>query len=330
VINTKSTAIAYTNTALIKYWGKLNEELIIPMNNSISVTNDTLKTTTTIEFSDEYKSDLFLLNGQKATGNIKQKVINHLDYIRSLSSTKVKAKVMSENNFPTSAGLASSASGFAALTVAVCDALELGKNDQELSRISRRGSGSSCRSIFGGYVEWLKEDEQGDSSAIQLADEKWFEISNIVVVLNSEKRKINTRDAMKLSKETSPVYKTRVRNINQQLDIIRKSIKEKDFTLLGRTAEMDCLNMHFTAMTSNPSLVFWTPDTLALMKAVVEMREQDIEAYYTIDTGANIHVLTLPKNESKVMKRLEEIENIEQIFQTKPGPGAQAVAKHLF
>ncbi|NHJ48794.1 MAG: diphosphomevalonate decarboxylase [Asgard group archaeon] len=330
VNTTKSTTIAYTNTALIKYWGKQDEEQIIPMNNSISITNDTLKTTTTVEFSNEYKSDSFILNGEESKGKIKQKVVTHLSYIREISSNSKYAKVVSENNFPTSAGLASSASGFAALTMAACSALDLKKSTKELSIISRRGSGSSCRSFYGGYVEWLKEDDNGDSYAIQLADEKWFDISNLVIVVNAHKRKINTRDAMKQSMKTSPFYKSRINNINHQLENIRKAIKEKDFTLLGKTAEMDCLNMHYIAMTSNPSLIFWTPDTLKIMKAVIELREQDIEAYYTIDTGANIHILTQPEFESEVLKRIKELNNIEQIINSKIGPGAHEITEHLF
>jgi diphosphomevalonate decarboxylase len=329
VITTKATAIAHPNTALVKYWGKLDEKLILPMNNSISLTVDTLSTTTTIEFSDEYKTDSFILNDQEATGKVKQRVINHLNLIRELESITAKAKVVSKNNFPTAAGLASSASGFAALTVATYAALGLNKSKKELSMISRRGSGSSCRSIFGGYVEWIKADE-GESYAKQLADENWFEICDLVVVLKAPERKINTRDAMKQSMETSPFFESRLNMIDLALADIRKAIKEKDFTLLGRTTERDCLSMHLVAMTSNPSLIFWTPQTLKLMNGIVELREEKIEAYYTIDTGANMHILTLPEYETEVIKRIKEIDNIEQIITNKPGPGARVTTNHLF
>ncbi|NHK30606.1 MAG: diphosphomevalonate decarboxylase [Asgard group archaeon] len=329
-MNTKSTAIAHSNTALIKYWGKQNEKLVIPMNNSISLTTSALTTTTTVEFSQKFSGDIFILNEQLQNGKAKDRVINHLNLIRDLTNSKLRAKVISKNNFPTASGLASSASGFAALTLAACSSLNLKKNKKELSMISRRGSGSSCRSIYGGYVEWVKEDENGDSFAIQIADENWFDIRDIVVVLKAPKRKINTRDAMKLSMKTSPYYKSRIENIDEQLLKIRKAIKEKNFTLLGETTEIDCLNLHFITMTSKPTQIFWTPDTLKIMLLVAELRENGIEAYYTIDTGANLHVLTLPKFEKKVIEALKQVKNIEQIIRSEPGSDACLIEEHLF
>jgi diphosphomevalonate decarboxylase len=329
-MNTKSTAIAHSNTALIKYWGKQNEKLIIPMNNSISLTNSALTTTTTVEFSQKFSDDIFILNEQSQYGKTKDRVINHLNLIRNLANSTLKAKVVSKNNFPTASGLASSASGFAALTLATCSALNLKKNKKELSMISRRGSGSSCRSIFGGFVEWVKEDENGDSFAKQLADENWFDIRDIVIVLNASKRKISTRDAMKISKKTSPYFDMRIENIDDQLERLRKAIKEKNFTLIGEITEIDCLNLHFIAMTSKPTQIFWTADTLNIMLIIAELRENGIDAYYTIDTGANLHVLTLPKYEMEVINAIKKAKNIEQIIQSKPGPDAYLIEEHLF
>ncbi len=330
MIPTKSTAIAHSNTALIKYWGKRDEKLIIPMNNSISFTTDALTTTTTVDFSEEFTEDSFLLNGLEQTGKPLKRVVEHLNLIREISKTKVKAKVHSQNNFPTAAGLASSASGFAALTSAAINAVDLKLDNKELSMISRRGSGSSCRSFFGGYVEWIAMDEMNESYAVQLADENWFDIRDIVVVLKAPERKMNTREAMKLSIKTSPFFKSRLETIDTSLAQIRLAIKEKDFISLGSTAEMDCLSMHSVAITSNPSQIFWTPDTVKVMHFVENLREEKIDAYYTIDTGANLHILTTPNFEREIIKQLEEKIRPEKIISSKPGPGIKIVNEHLF
>ena len=330
MIKTKATAIACSNTALIKYWGKKDESLIIPMNNSISVTTSALTTKTTVEFSEEYSQDEFFLNDKEQNGKPKERVITHLNLIRELTDANLNAKVYSENNFPTAAGLASSASGFAALTIASCKALNLKKTSKELSMISRRGSGSSCRSIYGGYVEWISNDKNDDSYAIQLKDENWFDIRDIIVVLPSHERKMSTREAMKLSMKTSPFFKSRLITTEDNLKKVKQAILEKDFDELGFIAEMDCLSMHSVALTSNPPQLFWVPETIKVMHLVEEMREQGIKCYYTIDTGANMHILTLPKYEKEVINNLEEKILPQKIISSKPGPGVKLVNDHHF
>jgi len=239
-------------------------------------------------------------------------------------------KVFSENNFPTAAGLASSASGFAALTSAATNAVGLKLGTKELSMISRRGSGSSCRSFYGGYVEWIANDERNESYAVQLADENWFDIRDIVVVLKTPERKMNTREAMKLSIKTSPFFKSRLETIDTSLAQIRLAIKEKDFISLGSIAEMDCLSMHSVAITSNPPQIFWTPETVKVMHFVENLREEKIDAYYTIDTGANLHILTTPKFEKEIIKQIEEKIRPEKIISSKIGSGVKVVNEHLF
>lgn len=326
----KTTAIAHSNTALIKYWGKRDEKLIIPMNNSISFTTNALTTTTTVEFSEELTKDSFILNDVEQTGKPLKRVVEHLTIIREISKTNLKAKVFSKNNFPTAAGLASSASGFAALTSAATNAVGLKLGTKKLSMISRRGSGSSCRSFYGGYVEWIASDENNESYAVQLADENWFDIRDIVVVLKAPERKMSTREAMKLSIKTSPFFKSRLEAMDTNLAKIRSAIKERDFISLGSVAEMDCLSMHSVAITSNPPQIFWIPDTVKVMHFVENLREEKIDAYYTIDTGANLHILTTPKFEKEIIKQLEEKIVPERIISSKIGSGIKIVNEHLF
>lgn len=329
-MTTKATAIANSNTALIKYWGKKDEELIIPMNNSISITTDALSTKTTVEFSEEYKEDIFVLNDEIQSGKAFERVVKHLDLIRKKANDKRKANVRSKNNFPTAAGLASSASGFAALTVAACQAFDLKLDKKELSMLSRQGSGSSCRSIYGGYVEWIKGDENKDSFSIQLAEKDWFDIRDIIVVFENKERKWSTREAMNISKKTSPFFNTRLKIVEKNLEKVRKAIENKDFTTLGAIAEQDCLMMHSVALTSVPSQLFWTKDTLAIIDFVEKLRQENLEAYYTIDTGANMHILTEPKNAEKIKNRLSEMPFVTNSIISKPGDGVKAISDHLF
>ncbi|MBK5113650.1 MAG: diphosphomevalonate decarboxylase [Candidatus Heimdallarchaeota archaeon] len=330
MISTKATALANSNTALIKYWGKQDEELIIPMNNSISLTVDSLSTTTTVEFSDEFTQDLFILNNEKQTGTAENRVIRHLDLLRSKAKMNLKAKVMSQNNFPTAAGLASSASGFAALTVASCKALELELDQKQLSMLSRRGSGSSARSIFGGFVEWIKADEIGESYAKQLADKNHFDIRDIVVIFKPQKREFSTREAMKISKETSPMFKARLDVVETSLDKMRKAIEQREFNLLGQTAESDCNLVHSIALTSTPKLSFWIDETIRIINLVKDLRQGGIDAFYTVDTGSNMHILTLPQYAEEIDMILRKIPYIEKTVVCKPGDGAKIIDNHLF
>ncbi|MHA1505430.1 MAG: diphosphomevalonate decarboxylase [Candidatus Heimdallarchaeota archaeon] len=325
----KASAQAHSNTALIKYWGKSDEKSRTPMNNSISITCDALFTQTTVEFSDTFSEDSFYLNRKKQDGKPYDRVIAHLDMLRKIAGSEIKAKVISENNFPEASGLASSASGFAALTLAACTALGLKKDKRELSILSRIGSGSSCRSMFGGYVEWIKNDKNNESYAKQLADENWFDIRDIALVFEKHERKYNTTDAMKISKETSPFYNARIEKVEEPLTKIRKAIKNKEFNAIGQIAEQDSLSMHAVAITSNPPLIFWRSETIKMMDYIHDLRKKGIDVYFTIDTGANMHLLTTPKFVDEIESLLRKIPYIKQMIVSKPGPGAFLLDEHL-
>jgi diphosphomevalonate decarboxylase len=326
----KATAKACSNTALIKYWGKKNEELILPLNTSVSVTTDALTTTTTVKFSQDYSEDSLILNGIKEDGKALTRVSNHLSLLRKLANNSWFARVVSKNNFPTAAGLASSASGFAALTKAGSAALSLEYSNKELSIISRKGSGSSARSFFGGFVEWLTGETDKESYARQIADEHWLDFRDIAVILKAPERKMSTREAMKLSKKTSPFLSARLFCVKKCLKKIKTAILEQDFDTMGEIAEMDCLSMHSVALTSDPPLLFWTPDTIAIMHEIWALRENGVPVYFTIDTGANIHLLALPEDVQLVITAITEIANIEGTITSKPGQEPVLLSEHLF
>ncbi|WP_156291616.1 diphosphomevalonate decarboxylase [Oceanobacillus salinisoli] len=320
----KATAKAHTNIALIKYWGKRNEDIILPTNSSLSLTLDGFYTTTTVAFHDDLSRDVFTLNDQIIEGESYNRVTKFLDLIRNQSEKKhLFAEVHSINTVPTAAGFASSASGFAALAAASTRAIGFNVNDEELSRLTRQGSGSACRSIYGGFVEWeMGSREDGlDSHAIQIASEKHWDVRVAAVVLSSTEKKVSSRAGMKRTVETSPFYTGWLDSIPYDMKEIKAAIREKDFEKTGSIAEANCLKMHATTLGANPPFTYWHDTTMRVMQTVQEMRENGIPAYFTIDAGPNVKVLYLPENEDKVKKVLEDIPGVSDVTLSKPGPG---------
>ncbi|MEM7826634.1 MAG: diphosphomevalonate decarboxylase [Candidatus Aenigmatarchaeota archaeon] len=328
----KASAIANANIALVKYWGKRNNKLILPMNGSISMTCDGLTTITTVEFSDKYKEDVIIINDEEFKKDEKD-IHGHIDRIRKLAGIKEFAKVISETNFPVAAGLASSASGFSALTLAASAAAGLKLSPKELSILTRQGSGSACRSIFGGFVEWFRgqKEDGSDSYAEPVVDKNyWPEFRMIITIVEAEKKPVSSRAGMAQTVATCPYYKGWLETIDDDLKNIREGIKQRDFERVASTAEFNCLKMHALMLTTRPPIIYWTPATMRIIHAVHKMREEGIKAYFTIDAGPNVKVMCLQKNEKEISKRLREIEDITKIIVCKPGDGAKLVDRHLF
>ncbi|MEM5798750.1 MAG: diphosphomevalonate decarboxylase [Candidatus Aenigmatarchaeota archaeon] len=330
----KASAIANTNIALIKYWGKRDKKLFLPYNSSISVTLEGLFSHTTVEFDKKYRSDIFILNGKELKfGNEYNEVVSHLEMIRQVAGISEKAKVVSMNNFPTAAGLASSASGLAALTLASTAAAGLDLDKKQLSILARRGSGSASRSIEGGFVEWQKGKRADgmDSYAIQLAPpQHWPEFRMVITITSRKEKKIKSRAGMAQTVVTSPMYKAWLETIEDDLKKMRRAIKEKDFQLLGQTAEANCLKMHATMITTRPPIIYWNAGTMTVVHSVMEWREQGIESYFTIDAGPQVKIICLEKNVGEIVKRLRDLPGIEDVIVTRPGGPAKLTKKHLF
>jgi len=325
----KASATANSNIAFVKYWGKSDAKLFLPTNPSISMTMDALRTHTTIEFSREHKNEI-ILNDVAQTGKSLEKITAHIERIKSLAKCELPYKMMSDNNFPTAAGLASSASGFAALTIAASSALGLDLDGRQLSIISRQGSGSSCRSIFGGYVEWLEGNSSETSYANQIADENHLDIRNVIAIVDADEKKISSRAGMATTIATCPLHKARLEAVKQTYNDVREGILERDFTKIGKASEFDMLIMHATMMTTRPALIYWAPGTVSILHAVDDWRAEGLEAYCTIDAGPNVHVLTLPEHEREVEKRLREIHGVRDILKTRPGSAATVVKEEQF
>ncbi|MBP1969998.1 diphosphomevalonate decarboxylase [Virgibacillus natechei] len=320
----KATATAHTNIALIKYWGKRNESLILPTNSSLSLTLDGFRTTTTVDFRDELSQDTFTLNDEIISGEQYNRVTAFLDLIRrSAGKNNLYAAVQSINEVPTAAGFASSASGFAALAAAGSKSIGLQVTDQELSRLTRQGSGSACRSIYGGFAEW-KMGEQADGSdsfAVPVAPTEHWDIRVAAVILSDTMKKVSSREGMKRTVETSPFYSGWIDSIPSDMEQMKKGIANRDFEKVGKIAEANCLKMHATTLGANPPFTYWLDTTLAVMQTVRSMRDKGIAAYFTIDAGPNVKVLYLPEDEKNVEKTLRETPGVTDVILSKSGQG---------
>lgn len=330
----KATAIANANIALTKYWGKRDKKLMLPQNGSVSVTLSGLNTKTSVEFNPEYKEDVFILGGEEfKEGEEFQEVQDHLGLIREMAGINHKARVVSENNFPTAAGLASSASGFAALSLAGSKAAGLDLDKRELSILSRRGSGSASRSIEGGFVEWLRgeKDDGSDSYGVQIATpEHWPDFRMITTIVSSIQKKVKSRAGMAQTVENCPYYQSWLDTVNHDIETIKKAIMNRDFKALGETAERNCLKMHALMITTIPSIIYWMPATMEIIHAVKAWREESLECYFTIDGGPQVKVMCLDRDVPELENRLKELPGVEKTIVCKPGEGTKLVDEHLF
>lgn len=320
----RGTAKAHTNIALIKYWGKRHEELILPTNNSLSVTLDGLYTKTTVEFKEELTRDVFYLNEEIITGTAYERVTKYLDKFRALANKpNLFAEVTSFNAVPTAAGFASSASGFAALAAATSKALGMDMDDKDLSRITRQGSGSACRSIYGGFVEWEKGklEDGTDSYAIPVAAQNHWDIRVAAVVLTAQEKDVSSRVGMKRTVDTSVFYDGWLTSLPADLENIKVGIAARDFEKVGEIAEANCLKMHATTLGATPPFTYWQDSTMATMQTVQQLRKEGIPAYFTIDAGPNVKVLYLPENEKEVLERLRASRDVTEVIVSKVGAG---------
>ena len=313
-------ARAHTNIALIKYWGKRDERLVLPMNSSLSLTLDSLYTETEVVFNRDVDMDYFYLDGKIQDVESTNRVSRFLDLFRNAADMGEFAIVKSKNYVPTGAGLASSASGFAALAAAANIASGLNLDDRELSIYARQGSGSATRSIYGGFVEWRKGIDCWDSYAVAIDDGKW-DIGMVIVIVNPREKRISSREGMKRTLHTSPFYGSWVESAKEDLRNIKIAIEERDIESIGRIAESNSFKMHATMLGANPPLLYWEPETIEVMEIVHELREQGLPCYFTMDAGPNVKILCRLSDAERIRSSLEQVFKPEQIIVAGSGPG---------
>lgn len=324
----KATAIAPSNIAFTKYWGRKDEKLRLPLNGSISMTLSNLLTTTTVEFDEKLKKDDITINNEKREKEV-DKVLKHLDRIRNLAGITTFAKVVSINSFPTGTGLSSSSSGFAALTVAASGAAGLNLSEKELSILARQGSGSSCRSIPSGTVEWLDGNTSETSYAKTIFDKNYWNIADVVAVV-SEKRKEVATSIAHTHALSSPFTEKRLENMKAKNQKLKQTIAKKDFKKFGELIEEEALELHAIYITQKPALIYLTPSSLLIMKLCQKWREEGLAVYFTVNTGQDVHLIVEKKNVSRLTKKLKEIPEVKEVIINFPADGAKLSNKHLF
>lgn len=328
-------ARAHSNIALAKYWGKRDAALNIPAVGSISITLDALHTDTTVEFRTDLAQDELWLNDVQLNGS--QQPDRHpavrrasivLDLVRQRAGTDLKATISSHNNFPTGAGLASSASGFAALAVAACAAARLEESPRELSILARRGSASAARSLFGGYAE-LHAGTAADGSdafAEPLMGRADWPLSVVVAITDPGQKSISSTEGMSATSATSPFYNSWVESSEPLLTRMRAAILAHDLEQVGELTEHSCLALHSLMFTTQPALIYWNAATVAAIHAVRDLRASGLPVYFTIDAGPQVKALCRPEDADAVALALNAVTGVQETRTTGLGPAAHLLA----
>ncbi len=262
-----------------------------------------------------------------------RRVRAQLERVRQWAGRKEPVRVATRNSFPTAGGLASSASGFAALTLAAVGAFAKKASAKDLSLLARRsGSGSACRSILGGFVEWNAPKADGnddDSFARQIADHEHWDLRNVIAVVEIGPKTISSLEGHRLA-TTSPYYAKRLELVPERFDKVRKAIRDRDLATLGPLIEAEAIDLHLITMSSHPPIFYWSPGTLAVLRAVRELRQEGLAAWATMDAGANVHVICDADSEDDVAERLEDLPAVGFVIRDGIGPGPDTEAEHLF
>lgn len=321
-----ATAIAeaFPNIAFIKYWGNRDDALRLPVNGSISMNLNGLFTRTTVSFQPSLPFDELIINGREVAGHALERVSSMLDLVRAAARIEDRAEVVSENNFPSGAGIASSASAFAALALAAAKAAGLDWSEAQLSRLARRGSGSACRSVPSGFVEWKAGSRDEDSFAVSIASPAHWALADCIALVSDTHKKTGSTEGHALA-PGSPLQSARVADAPRRLEICRRAILERDFPALAEIVELDSDMMHAVMMTSRPALHYWLPASLAVMEAVRDWRADGISACYTVDAGANVHVICPAEAVDGIRERMRVMPGVKDVLTAAVGGPAHSV-----
>jgi diphosphomevalonate decarboxylase len=319
----RASAIAHPNVALIKYWGKRDAAANLPAVGSLSVTLGALRTETTVSFDASLRVDVLVLNGVEQPAEL-PRLSACMDALRRLAGRDTRAEIVSENDFPTGAGLASSASGYAALVTAAAAALGIDAEDPRLLDIARIGSGSAPRSLFGGMA-LLRNAGDGTTCEQLIAPDDWA-LSVIVAVTTEAPKATTSRDGMELSRLTSPYYDAWVESHAADLDRAVGFVSERDFDALAELAEHNCLKMHAVMTTTRPPLLYWSPTTVGALHAVRALRERGVPVFFTIDAGPQVKAVCPAEVADEVAAALAAVPGVVRIIAGELGYGARVVA----
>ncbi len=328
------TVVAPANLAFVKYWGAVDLERALPRNPSISMTLAACHSRCTVEHLRDPRRDEVLLRGvdgrlAPAPAAFAERVIRHLGQLRRSLGAGGSFRVATENSFPAAAGMASSASGFAALTLAVARALGRDPDERELSSLARlSGSGSAARSVMGGYVEWPAGDGDDECYAVQLASHEHWDLRNVIAIVDSGAKKVSSRDGHRRA-ESSPYFERRQRALPGRLRTVREAISGRDLGALGPILEEDAIDLHLIAMSSRPPIFYWKPGTLAVLETVRDLRDEGVSCWSTMDAGPNVHVICPPEDEERVAATLQSLDVVLRVIRDRVGAGPRQTDEHL-
>ncbi len=318
----KASAKAYPIQGLIKYHGLKDEVLRLPYHDSISVCTAPINTLTTIEFG--HRSDKAEFDGMEAKGRELERIRAVIDPLRALAREKSGFRMVSRNDFPSNIGLGASASGFAALAVATCAALELDLTLEEISRYARRGAGSASRAVTGGFSRWYAGTGDEDSYSRQLASPEQLDMGIVAALIPAKK----FTDTAHKEVITSPFFRARLEYVAEALDKMERAIYARDLERICSLAETDTLLLHGITMTGIDELILWRPDTVKVILEVKKMRSEGLPAYFSIDTGATVYVNCPLETVREARSRIESL-GIETVS-CSVGGSATVVQEHLF
>ncbi|QAY60493.1 diphosphomevalonate decarboxylase [Microbacterium protaetiae] len=317
-----STAVAHPNIALVKYWGKRDDSLILPLTGSLSLTLDVFPTTTTVVVDPHAEADQIVFDAAPATGSAAARITAFLDLVRTLAGTNARARVDTRNSVPTGAGLASSASGFAALAVAAADAYGLTLDQRALSRLARRGSGSACRSIIPGAAIWHAGLDDATSFAEHVDGP---DLGMVIAVVDAGAKAVSSREAMRRTRDTSPYADAWVHAAEADLALMQQAFAAGDIGMIGEVTESNALRMHAAIMGCRPPIRYLAPQSVALFDAAARLRAQGLQAYATADAGPNV-VFVCPAGEvDAVREALTADMPGERLIAARAGAGAHLV-----
>ena len=317
----QAQARAQPNIALIKYWGKRDLKKNLPAVGSISVTLADLYSDMRVVVDDALQEDILLVNGDPSRTML-ARASACVDQVAGADRPSVR--IESGSNFPIAAGLASSASAFAALVMATDGAFSLGKSHDELVNLAGRASGSAARSLLGGFVELENRDDEIAVSSLLSPDDWPLEV--VVAITEPGPKPVSSGDAMEISRKTSPFYDRWVEQQSEDLSEAKAAIVARDFQRLGAIAEHNCLKMHSVMWGSRPPLTYWNAATVACMQTVRDLQAQGLEVFFTIDAGPQLKAFCSPDCTDKVRIALTESGGVSDVMVSGIGAGAGLLA----
>jgi diphosphomevalonate decarboxylase len=320
----KATARANSNIAFIKYWGNIDEALRLPANPSLSMNLDGLHTETTVHWLPDDRHDTLTINGALADDRAVRRVSQHLHALRARFGISHGARVESQNNFPMGAGIASSASSFAALTVAAAAAAHAELSERELTCLARLGSGSASRSVPSGFVEWQVGTTHDESFAFSLAPHHYWDLVDVVALVSADHKEIGSREGH-TSAPTSEFQNVRVQTAAERLEMCRRALIERDFRALAEVVEHDSDMMHAVMMTSRPPLFYWLPGSLTVMDAIRRWRAEGLRVCYTLDAGPNVHCICVAEDADEIERRVTKLKGVQGSLRAQAGGGAVVI-----